>query len=508
MSPMNAMKIIRGVESRFDIAALEYKDVKLWPIIRFPLYCDFSNERVALQPSTLSEKLKHFLDRLSPRMRIRLLTEATIDRQHRVSPSQSDVMYLTASTSRRTKVDGGAFDAFFSPIALQLRQLGIQSFGQELAPRGQYIVPRFESTQFIERLGQRFAAWSRFGPGATIPEQTLNGLRDISDYVFENYGLHSKALEPHRVSKRLRTLEFWIDHFEKVLDVVHPRLVMVVNYYSPPGHALMHVANRRGLVTVDIQHGIQGDFHSAYSFFPNDPAGPWSVLPKIFWTWSEQDAENINRWGNGFHQGISGGNPMTEFSLAHGRHEEQVETLKQQIKDSGRAHVVLVTYDGLYHKQWTEVVDDLIEQDVLSNVYWLIRIHPGRRYLMPGIKRMFDSTYVDVTIPTKSDLINVLRLSDVVLTHSSTLAIEASDFGLPVVLDHSTEPRFRQFNHSGHLKFVETSSSRALSSSLQEVLRGVTQESKEEAVLSSEVGKMEPALRKLLSLANVSIPSK
>jgi hypothetical protein len=504
MSPIKAMKIIWEVESKFDVAVLEYKDLKLWPIMRFPLYCEFNSNRVAVRPTTRPEKLKHFLERLSPRARIRILTEATIDRQHRASPSQSDVMYLTHSTSRTSKLEGGGFDAFFSPLMLHLRELGIQSFGQELAPRGQYIVPRFEPTQFIERFSQKFEMLSRFGPEATIPEQTLNGLREIGEYVFENYGLRPKALEPRRVSKSVRRLEYWTKHFETVLDVVSPKLVMVVNYYSPPGHALTHAANRRGITTVDIQHGIQGDFHPAYSFLPNDPDGPWSVVPKLFWTWSEQDAQNINRWGNYFHQGISGGNPLTEFSLTVGTHNEQTETLRRRINGSGRAHVVLVAYDGFYHEQWTEVVRDLIQQDVLSNVYWLIRVHPGRRYMMRSIKKLFDSTYVDVTISTESNLIDVLGLSDLVLAHSSTLAIEAADFGLPVVLDSSTEPRFRQFNDSGHLNFAETSSAEALSRNLRKVLGAVSKESTGEAVLPSKPGEMGLALRHLLSIANIS----
>jgi hypothetical protein len=100
-------------------------------------------------------------------------------------------------------------------------------------------------------------------------------------------------------------------YWEKKLSKVQPELVFIVTYYNYIGMSLNLACHRLGIHTIDIQHGVQGNYHVAYGRWYKVPSDGYQLLPYYFWVWSQDEKDVINRWSSSInkkHIPIVGGN--------------------------------------------------------------------------------------------------------------------------------------------------------------------------------------------------------
>ena len=68
---------------------------------------------------------------------------------------------------------------------------------------------------------------------------------------------------------------------------------------------------RFGIPSIDIQHGVQGDYNAGYGRWLRVPVAGYELLPSIFWCWSKDEADSIEKWSQkvqASHKAIVGGN--------------------------------------------------------------------------------------------------------------------------------------------------------------------------------------------------------
>ena len=56
-----------------------------------------------------------------------------------------------------------------------------------------------------------------------------------------------------------------VDYYKAILSKIIPRVVFLTCYYSPDNMGLIYVCKTLKILTVDIQHGDQGKYHSMYN---------------------------------------------------------------------------------------------------------------------------------------------------------------------------------------------------------------------------------------------------
>src|SRR6202012_5781508 len=102
--------------------------------------------------------------------------------------------------------------------------------------------------------------------------------------------------------------------FQMILARVQPRMVFMVRYYNELGYALSLACRRQGILSVEVQHGGQGGQHEAYNGFLTLPPDGYSIMPAVFWNWTQNDAVAINAWAGKlpqpWHRAIHGGHPQ------------------------------------------------------------------------------------------------------------------------------------------------------------------------------------------------------
>lgn len=447
---MDSLDIVRQIERRFDVTSLVSGDLAFWQILRSPLDRDIQRSSGHLLGDDESRRWQRIFTQLC-----RSSLEPFRNRQNNAHPARADCFYLTYSSNRTWRVGQKYFDSFFSPVSQWMKSRGISYFAEELAPQGYYPTPRYEDTRYIQAKSDAINVRSRLSRSPNVSTRDIDLLTEMNLYLSETTGRQSSTLTLENVSRRLRVHWLWMLHFEAVLSLVQPQIVFTVNYYSPPGHALMHAANRRGIPSVDIQHGVLMQ-NAAYCDWPAPSSLDWVALPSVFWTWSETDSLVIQAWSTADRRAVVGGHPAMEAQSEFSEISE-ITLLKDFMNRSGRRTAVLATVDPPFDGQYGDVIRSLVAADAGSEYFWLLRVHPGRRHLLAQIAHELENQYSSVFLASESNLYDLLPLADVVLTKASTLTIEALSEGLPVVVDQSATKYFAEVQGAEHLTFIDTS---------------------------------------------------
>lgn len=100
-----------------------------------------------------------------------------------------------------------------------------------------------------------------------------------------------RVLSLERIKYQIRMLQVSGAFFRCLLGESQSRFCFVVVYNSPLAHALCIACFQLGLVSIELQHGVQGA--PAYSRWRRVPARGYEMLPTQFWCWSEQEKGSL-----------------------------------------------------------------------------------------------------------------------------------------------------------------------------------------------------------------------
>ena len=140
---------------------------------------------------------------------------------------------------------------------------------------------------------------------------------------------------------------------------------MGVCYDSGAIFGMNLAAKKLGVVSIDMQHGGQGDFHFAYHF-NKTPAEGYNILPDKFWVWDNLSFEHIDKWTeNKNHFPVLGGNPWIEFL----RDDFEGQNIYHENKP-----MILFTLQPL-----NPIIDDYFLEVIsltCQKYNWWLRLHP------------------------------------------------------------------------------------------------------------------------------------
>lgn len=248
---------------------------------------------------------------------------------------------------------------------------------------------------------------------------------------------------------------------EATLSVIDPDVVVVSEFYSATGMGLMVAAHRRGIPTIDVQHGVQGAFHFGYANWSRLPAGGSEMLPRRFWVWSEAEAASIAAWApEGRQRSIVGGNGYLHATLdgtLPGAAEATADVARI-LADRGARGLVLVALGGIEPQPFVDAVLDAAAST--PDLVWAVRCHPtvphGDRWnAAVGSRRLAN---VEVDESSDLPLFSLLGSADAVVTRFSSVTIDAAAIGVPTLLvDELGEELFADLVASGEARRVALS---------------------------------------------------
>jgi hypothetical protein len=420
---------IQDCEQSYPVNAWQVDGVPVWPIIRIEgrsevLLSGGDGISSPAKPPNIMARTLRLLGGLATPLTTPLRNLP--DWKHEILKLQPvDALFLGDGVSHDC-IDGVWRDRYCAPLAETLEADGKHSLLMQ--PRSQRL-PRARPTYsalWIDAWGQ-FQARARPARSVHLP-----GVAQVRQHL-QRSGINLTLLNEDVLKRMGVRVSAMARLFDGILAKTTPTIGFAVNYYWPIGYAFNLACRRRGILSVDIQHGGQDGCHEAYNRWSGVPAAGYPVLPAVFWNWHRNDMDAINRWANPpWHQALRGGHPQI-IEWLNGKHAYSVRA-HAAIADIKRRHPgsldILVALQDVpgYDAVWSGLADLVVSSP--PGWRWWLRKHPVSN-TAPGLQKLLSLNLPNVVVEEASrlPLPALLMNVDTVLTLMSSIAFDASFFG-------------------------------------------------------------------------------
>lgn len=439
MTRTGFLAAIERIERELPVVSWRVGDLHVWPLIRIHLYA--ANLDSTLGPVGLERGLTHNARALVSGLR-RWMGAAVRDWRGNVRPTRAaDAVFLAYSIGRQPIVAGRSANPLLQPYVDLLARAGRTSVVWEMAPSGEYNIPRSTPSAYIQPLLYAARLWSLSAPEPRPHEIALDGYEDFV-VATRRAGLVNRYQSLRALGKDVAFVSRVRGIFRSWLQRTGARYGFVADY-ALPNLAFCQACGDLGIESVEIQHGLQGEGHPVYARWHAVPAGGYRMRPQYYWCWDEGSAAAVNRWAisRGLPGAVIGGNPWRAqwhtLNEATGATHRELEALRAQAR--ARVHV-LVTLDPTGDVV-PPVLADALRRAPQDWCAW-VRLHPvNQTERLPEAQRLLrDVTCVRVPLTVTScvPLHALLAYVDVHVTACwSTVIGEAAEEGVASAACHA-----------------------------------------------------------------------
>ena len=442
----DVLDLINEIETVLPVHEWETNGFHIWPLLRIQI--SFQLDSLVAKPMN-ARSFQHIHAALAKAFKIpnglsRYYAAKIFDNTHNETlDGKTDCFFYSYSSARRFRVKDAWYDVYTDPLIEKLAERNLFSKVLEYADDAQFRTPRFRSSRLENPLILHIMQGRTFSdPYFSLSDELRKYLMSYKQF------LSQRKLErffPDEGSIRFRVLmiRFYAEYFKKIFRNMTPRFAFGSNYYGFREMGLNLACKETGVISVDIQHGVQGNMHVAYGRWTGVPQGGYEVMPNVFWNWSDEEKEVIDKWAintQGRHRSIVGGNPLLEiFSEPAGKLSSEFDhdvRVAFGSVPSGISKHILVTLQP-------DVGISRLLNEILAHsskeYFWWIRLHPNMVSQKSRTKdklREYASLNWNVDGATSLPLYALLKQMDVHMTASSSTVIEAEYFGVPSILIH------------------------------------------------------------------------
>ncbi len=434
------MAALAHLESNFGVCAWQVAGIPLWPLLRIRWFFAEWARHYAAPTGHATQRgmaglVKGILNGARAAARVRHDDAPGNDRM----ATPRDLVFLSDGLSFARLGERWA-ERFCDPIIASAAQRGLTN--ALWTPLHNYHQPRLTPSVLlqpaIDRANLAGALRGRFAPrDLQLPDH-----RGALDWLAAA-GFGTAALQAVKIHSDGGRLHSVASAYRRRLAKTSPRLAFVVSYYSLEGMAFVYACRELGIPVVDLQHGVQGEFHPAYAAWPKPEEGRrHALLPDHFWVWSDWERKVIEGWSASTgHSAVVGGNPwlgVWQPGSAWSGVAPALEAARRMRERADGRPVVLVTLQfGLAPAEQLEPLCRLMAEAGDRMVLW-VRLHPAMLERREEVRARLDvGIRFELDGCTDLPLHALLPAVDVHMTHSSSTVIEAAQFGVPSVLTTS-----------------------------------------------------------------------
>ena len=363
-------------------------------------------------------------------------------------------LIFSAEVCRRAIIDGESINIFIDPIRMadgDNEIIGVEKLSLNNSGYHKEMFYTLKQYDLLVLQGLSFACEKVRSLFLRVPLKLDNPslaeiIKNSDDILLERDFIYKL------INNFIIYLELLMHYWKIVFKIVQPKLVVATDWYSRANMIMFFIANKMGIPTIEVLHGLINKYHTGYVFrnllisqefeyaFPNNLIvfGKLSkdILMKEGTLWKENAIFDL-------------GYPWLDYSLNKLTVDKAGLKAKLNIKNG----IKVLTITSQYTLQ-----DDL--KNILFNLKipqdWLvvIKIHPletisykkiYRHFLnMPRIKFVSDGD-----IP----FYDLLKISDAHASFYSTTLWEASAFGISnYIIDHSAKDLVSELESLGVAK--------------------------------------------------------
>ncbi|MCX2837912.1 hypothetical protein OQ279_07065 [Salinimicrobium sp. MT39] len=415
---------LNEVEVNYDCGKLKQNDLHIWPILRWSLFKDIvkregyiKNTNQPIQSSkALKFKLYNILENVKGFIGYLKLKFGLINKV--------DVIFA-ASHTHRSYYRSKFVNRFYDPMSEYLDHEKVKFLNADYSVKNRkdYTLkenhfPLTSIYYFFKRITKRKDTWTSLANNELL--QII-----IAEYE-HSFKVH---FNKKAFFKKIIAVLNWAKVYELLLKATNAKLCFELCYYHDAMYGLNLAASRKGVRSVDVQHGPQGMLHAAYTGFNKVPNAGYTCLPDYFWVWDDMSLSNLqNRLNNtSFHNVIKGGNPWVYF----------LESQHYDLKHFEEKKILLFSLQPIL-PFLPDILLDAIESTKDGYEWWL-RMHPRMTENdILEIKAVINERSLDHLVnlddATNLPLPLVLKNASVHISKSSGCVLEASMLGTPNII--------------------------------------------------------------------------
>ena len=427
-------RVIREIEFSYPINEWEINKIKIWPIIKNRIVRSLLIDK-EIEGVTKPNSILHYVRNFFPSL-FSYLRTITFDYKKNARIKKVDIV-IRSCASDRTFLGEKYYDKICDPLIDELINNNISHLALEIPNKdGQYKYPRHNSSFliFISAFIARIKILIKLKCYTKKNHVQSHKYDELRISLKEKYYVDIKSFSSYFRDISL-IYEYYVI-YRNILTKAMPKLGVVMNYYSADGMGFVLACKKFKIPSADIQHGLQGEFHSAYGEFSNIPKQGYDLLPSYFLVWSKKEETAINKWANKTnfsHRAIIIGNLW--LNMWRKNDNSQIQKINNIFINKFpiiEKKINIVITLQLY------LIPDLLLSVIRKsdcNIMWWIRLHPvfGRDY--KGVKNQLKNIENYNIIEATSFPINTLLLNaDIHITEFSTSVVEAAYFNIPSII--------------------------------------------------------------------------
>lgn len=362
MNRSELINVLNGFEKDYPVEKWQYGGIDLWPVIKIDLF--FLKFHELNKKDTYDRKKpspkRSILFKIKESLRSTiLLIKLYLSRQQHIP------FVFSGESNYRVQIDNYFLNRFFQPVIDFLEENALGSgfiefdrkiSGKNYLPEKNFYFLKnysFASIIFIRIFGNFKKTIPEFDAFFKEVSETLNLRQSKQDYLKH---IHFKI--------KLIKAYAWV--YGLLFDKLNPKTVIGLCYYSLPSFGMHYAAHKKGIESLDFQHGGQGYLHIAYSMWSKFPEKRiFNVLPTTFWCWDQVSANGIQSWSKeSKHKIVVGGNPWNHMIDKYSK-----ASLNSQDK------IILYTMQFEYVDNF---IWDAIAETPLG-YKWYLRLHPRKK---------------------------------------------------------------------------------------------------------------------------------
>lgn len=429
---------IKNFISVYPVNSIQYKGESIWPLLRNDLVIQsiihWANKKRPLQ-SVFSPKLVQmaYKTNIDFAMMEEYKNQFPAKNLDEIAREDTDFLIFTSLNSvDQVEIEGRIYHKFADPIYENAKKVGSAKKIEivKTISSGIKKIPKYKNP--VVSILPPHIYKEGYSSEITYDKKLVSKFKKYIPYMPINDALIEEFFD-------------WqfhmIDFFTSLLKKYNPKVIFLFPYfYHGP---LIYAANKLGIKTVDIQHGIMsGENELTYDNWKDLHKNGSSSLPTHFWVWGEYEYTRLKETvflKKNDPDVIIGGNPWLENIKE--MDNSKLTKIKKSLSKHKYSYISLIT---LQHP--TKVPPHLIKliEATDKEVVWIFRKHPK------GIN--FDIKTIHTSNVIASDELNTIEISklfsivDTHFTAGSTTVLEADYFGVySFIYDISGYKNYKEF---------------------------------------------------------------
>jgi hypothetical protein len=416
------VKKLQEIEEKFPVDEWKLAGVHFWPLLKIKQFLDEFDRQNHVKRANKSRPRNIFyrkVRKLYARIRAYYLV-----RTFKLRPAR---FIFSGAPSHRVSWQEHRFNRYFDPMIDYLEEMKVASYLFEYKRLNEGPIYRQERVYDLTLLTPYFKRQVNIEHDWNQLKQDKSFI-EFLEFLCQNFGGNEQQVKS-TLKNSLAGVLTWKDTFAFLFKRIKPDYALGLCYYSTAMFGMNLAAHEQGVVSIDMQHGTEGNLHPAY-LYSRLPKEGFNVLPRQFWAWDEGTLSGLRQWlpKGQYHSAVLSGNPW--ISLFQNSKPGDV-ILKSNLP------LILYTLQPIQ-----PVIDDYmlaVIKATRNNYQWWLRLHPRQgKQDQDQLDRLISeqglSNVVEIEQATKVPLPILLNRASLHISKYSGAISEAALMGTPSLI--------------------------------------------------------------------------